>query len=47
MVLLTIPGMGMSYFIKKYVEKIGNRVSRIVGEGEELSDFNFFGFRFR
>lgn len=46
MVLLTIPGMGMSYFIKKYVEKIGNRVSRIVGEGEELSDFNFLDLDF-
>lgn len=45
-VLLTVPGMGVSHFIKKYIEKVDGGVKRITGENEDLSEFNFLDLDF-
>ena len=45
-VVITIPGLGVSYFVGKYLEKTGKGEKRIVEEGQKLADFNFLDLDF-
>lgn len=46
MILLTVPGMGASHFVRKYMEEAGGKMTRIVGEGESLEGLNFLDLDF-